>query len=52
MGRQHNRNHKSSKQKAKLPQTPKTMKSDGLDAEYAKELADLQGRPSIARKKV
>jgi hypothetical protein len=37
------------KNKAKLPQVPKNMKSDGLDIEYSQELADLQDREAIAR---
>ncbi|KIO68183.1 YfhD family protein [Caldibacillus thermoamylovorans] len=37
------------KNKANLPQVPKNMKSDGLDIEYAQELADLQDREAIAR---
>ncbi|MCU9614637.1 YfhD family protein [Caldibacillus lycopersici] len=35
--------------KATLPQTPKNMKSDGIDVEYSEELADLQDREAVAR---
>ncbi|NCU17621.1 YfhD family protein [Pallidibacillus pasinlerensis] len=35
--------------KSKLPQVPKTQKSDGLDVEYSEELADVQDRESVAR---
>lgn len=48
MGRAHG--HKTrDKNKASLPQVPKNLKSDGLDIEYAEELADLQDREAIAR---
>ena len=45
------------KNKADLPQVPKNMKSDGLDVEFSKELADqadleAQARSNAANQRV
>lgn len=37
------------KNKAKLPQVPKNMKSDGVDEEYSAELADQEDLEAQAR---
>jgi hypothetical protein len=48
MGRAHG--HKTrDKNKAKLPQVPKNMKSDGIDVEYSAELADQDDLEAQAR---
>ncbi|GIN88285.1 hypothetical protein J6TS2_46710 [Heyndrickxia sporothermodurans] len=39
MGRAHKQKARD-KNKAKLPQVPKNLKSDGIDVEYSSELAD------------
>ncbi|MDP4164261.1 MAG: YfhD family protein [Bacillota bacterium] len=39
----------SSKNKASLPQVPKNLKSDGIDVEYSKELADQEDLEAMAR---
>ncbi|MBD8071221.1 YfhD family protein [Bacillus sp. PS06] len=39
------------KNKAKLPQVPKNMKSDGIDVEYSAELADHDDLEAQARSK-
>ncbi|MBU8880589.1 YfhD family protein [Bacillus sp. FJAT-29790] len=39
----------SGKNKAKLPQVPKNMKSDGIDVEYSQELADQEDLEAQAR---
>ena len=56
MGRSHG--HKTrDKNKASLPQVPKNLKSDGMDVEYSRELADqedleAQARASAANQRV
>ena len=48
MGRAHG--HKTrDKNKATLPQVPKNMKSDGIDVEYSRELADHEDLEAQAR---
>ncbi|MFS0862687.1 YfhD family protein [Fredinandcohnia sp. 179-A 10B2 NHS] len=48
MGRAHG--HKTrDKNKAKLPQVPKNMKSDGRDVEFSRELADQDDLEALAR---
>jgi hypothetical protein len=48
MGRAHG--HKTrDKNKASLPQVPKNMKSDGIDVEYSRELADHEDLEAQAR---
>lgn len=37
------------KNKASLPQVPKNMKSDGIDVEFSKELADHDDMEALAR---
>lgn len=37
------------KNKAKLPQVPKNMKSDGLDVEFDRDLADHDDLEAMAR---
>jgi hypothetical protein len=37
------------KNKATLPQVPKNLKSDGLDVEYSRELADQEDLEAEAR---
>jgi hypothetical protein len=37
------------KNKAKLPQVPKNMKSDGRDVEFSRELADQDDLEALAR---
>lgn len=56
MGR--GRGHKTrDRNKASLPQVPKNLKSDGIDVEYSKELADqadleAQARANAANQRV
>ncbi|MCH1627534.1 YfhD family protein [Fredinandcohnia quinoae] len=48
MGRSHG--HKTrDKNKATLPQVPKNMKSDGIDVEFSRELADQDDMEALAR---
>lgn len=48
MGRSHG--HKTrDKNKGSLPQVPKNMKSDGIDVEYSRELADQEDLEAQAR---
>ncbi|MBE4910508.1 YfhD family protein [Bacillus luteolus] len=48
MGRSHG--HKTrDKNKATLPQVPKNMKSDGIDEEFSRELADQNDLEAQAR---
>ncbi|KON89706.1 hypothetical protein AF332_24785 [Sporosarcina globispora] len=48
MGRAHG--HKTrDKNKASLPQVPKNMKSDGIDVEFNRELADQEDLEAMAR---
>jgi hypothetical protein len=48
MGRSHG--HKTrDKNKATLPQVPKNMKSDGIDEEFSRELADQDDLEAQAR---
>ncbi|KAF0820510.1 MULTISPECIES: YfhD family protein [unclassified Cytobacillus] len=48
MGRAHG--HKTrDKNKASLPQVPKSMKSDGIDVEFNRELADQEDLEAMAR---
>ncbi|EWG13228.1 YfhD family protein [Cytobacillus firmus] len=50
MGRAHG--HKTrDKNKASLPQVPKNMKSDGIDVEFNRELADHEDLEAMARSK-
>lgn len=50
MGRAHG--HKTrDKNKASLPQVPKNMKSDGIDVEFNRELADHDDLEAMARSK-
>lgn len=56
MGRAHKQKTRD-KNKAKLPQVPKNLKSDGLDVEYSSELADqadleAQARSNAANQRV
>lgn len=37
------------KNKASLPQVPKNMKSDGIDEEFSRELADQEDLEALAR---
>ncbi len=39
------------KNAAKLPQVPKNMKSDGIDVEFNRELADHEDLEAMARSK-
>lgn len=48
MGR-NNIHHNRDKNKQKLPQVPKNLKSDGLDVEYSSELADQEDIVAQAR---
>lgn len=56
MGRMHNGgSHKNNK--SSLPQTPKNLKSDGMDVEYSQEFADhadleAQARANAANQRV
>lgn len=48
MGR--SQGHKTrDRNKASLPQVPKNMKSDGIDVEYSRELADQEDLEAQAR---
>ena len=48
MGRAHG--HKTrDRNKASLPQVPKNMKSDGIDVEFNRELADQADLEALAR---
>lgn len=50
MGRAHG--HKTrDRNKASLPQVPKNMKSDGLDVEFDRDLADHEDLEAMARSK-
>ncbi|KIY20774.1 MULTISPECIES: YfhD family protein [Mesobacillus] len=50
MGRAHG--HKTrDRNKASLPQVPKNMKSDGLDVEFNRDLADHEDLEAMARSK-
>ncbi|WP_079505747.1 YfhD family protein [Mesobacillus jeotgali] len=50
MGRAHG--HKTrNRNKASLPQVPKNMKSDGLDVEFDRDLADHEDLEAMARSK-
>ena len=50
MGR--SRGHKTrDRNKASLPQVPKNMKSDGLDVEFDRDLADHDDLEAMARSK-
>ncbi|MBT2681519.1 YfhD family protein [Bacillus sp. ISL-35] len=50
MGRAHG--HKTrDRNKASLPQVPKNMKSDGLDVEFDRDLADHDDLEAMARSK-
>ncbi|MGE8207599.1 YfhD family protein [Heyndrickxia sp. NPDC080065] len=56
MGRAHKQKTRD-KNKSKLPQVPKNLKSDGLDVEYSAELADqadleAQARANAANQRV
>ncbi len=42
-------NHMGKKNKNNLPQTPKQLKSDGIDEEYSRELADQEDLEAQAR---
>ncbi|MBS2772533.1 YfhD family protein [Anoxybacillus sp. PDR2] len=48
MGRSHGQRTRD-KNKASLPQAPKQLKSDGLDVEYSRELADHEDLEAEAR---
>lgn len=48
MGRANKQNARD-KNKATLPQVPKTEKSDGVDAEFSQELADQEDLEAQAR---
>ncbi|MGG5252177.1 YfhD family protein [Neobacillus sp. SM06] len=48
MGRA-NKHKTRDKNKASLPQVPKNLKSDGLDVEYSRELADQEDLEAQAR---
>ncbi|WP_174732576.1 YfhD family protein [Mesobacillus harenae] len=50
MGRAHSQKTRD-KNKANLPQVPKNMKSDGLDVEFNRELADHEDMEALARSK-
>jgi len=50
MGRSHGQKSRD-KNAAKLPQVPKNMKSDGLDVEFNRELADHEDLEAMARSK-
>ncbi|MFE8700579.1 YfhD family protein [Cytobacillus sp. FJAT-54145] len=50
MGRSHG--HKTrDRNKGKLPQVPKNMKSDGIDVEFDRDLADHEDLEAMARSK-
>ncbi|MBM7587103.1 hypothetical protein JOC86_003676 [Bacillus pakistanensis] len=48
MGRAHGQKTRD-KNKNKLPQVPKQLKSDGIDEEYSRELADQEDLEAQAR---
>ncbi|WP_069201771.1 YfhD family protein [Bacillus niameyensis] len=48
MGRD-DRNKKRDKNKQKLPQVPKNMKSDGNDVEFSQEIADQHDLEAMRR---
>lgn len=48
MGRAH-KHKKRDKNKATLPQVPKNLKSDGIDEEFSRELADQEDLEALAR---
>lgn len=48
MGRDEHRNTKG-KKKHKLPQTPKNMKTDGIDVEFAESIADHDDMEALQR---
>lgn len=48
MGRAHGQKSRD-KNKASLPQVPKNLKSDGIDVEYSRELADHEDLEAQAR---
>jgi hypothetical protein len=48
MGRSRGHNSRD-KNKASLPQVPKNLKSDGIDEEYSRELADHEDLEAQAR---
>ncbi|MCA1032626.1 YfhD family protein [Bacillus timonensis] len=48
MGRAHKQKSRG-KNKASLPQVPKNMKSDGIDVEFSRELADQDDLQAQAR---
>ncbi|CAM4232883.1 YfhD family protein [Lederbergia lenta] len=50
MGRDDRRKARD-KNKQKLPQVPKNMKSDGMDVEFSTEMADNNDREAMARSK-
>ncbi|MFS0636430.1 YfhD family protein [Mesobacillus foraminis] len=50
MGRSRGHNNRD-KNTAKLPQVPKNMKSDGLDVEFDRDLADHEDLEAMARSK-
>ncbi|MBS4198438.1 YfhD family protein [Bacillus sp. FJAT-49732] len=50
MGRNDRRSARD-KNKQKLPQVPKNMKSDGLDVEFSEELADHNDKVAMERSK-
>ncbi|WP_318505538.1 YfhD family protein [Bacillus sp. T3] len=57
MGRMHGRHKTRDSNSGSLPQTPKNMKSDGIDVEYSQELADqadleAQARANAANQRV
>lgn len=57
MGRMHGRHKTRDSNKGSLPQTPKNMKTDGIDVEYSQELADqadleAQARANAANQRV
>ncbi len=48
MGRSQNQKNRD-KNKQKLPQVPKQLKSDGRDIEFSRELADQEDLQALAR---
>lgn len=50
MGRAHGQKTRD-RNKASLPQVPKNMKSDGLDVEFDRDLADHDDLEAMARSK-
>ncbi|UII56636.1 YfhD family protein [Cytobacillus spongiae] len=49
MGRGHQNGKNRAKNSKTLPQTPKNLKSDGVDVEFNKELADRDDLEAMAR---